>query len=398
MQINLNGQKFNSYETSPAHIVVFESDEAKVDIELGGVVKSVRPLGLNISPCNKFTVDTGSKVIVEFEDEKPLFLFTYLKENANPEDYTYYYGSGEHYVDELHLKAGESIYVAAGAVLKMHLRADGADNIKVAGRGIIDTSEIGSKKRRQLRFIQCNNLSVSDITLVGAIDWTLVPIKCNNVNIQGVNVVSWEVNGDGIDIVGCRDVVVKNCFLHCADDCLCVKANDYDDDRGCNNVENVRFEKCILWNTRPGNAMEVGFETRCEEIKNIVFSDIDVLHCVYESWESGGVFTIHNGDRAKISNVTYENIRVENAEQKLFDFKVLQSRYSKDADRGFIENINIRDIYVYGEMPPSIMRGCDNQHGVKNVRISGLYDNGKKVENILSAHIIAESGSEVMFE
>lgn len=396
--INLNGQNIKTYETECASVVVYESEESRVQVKLGGSVKSVRPLGLGISPCSEFTVDAGSKVIVEFEDKKPLFLFTYLKEEVNPENYTYYYGSGEHYVDELHLKDGESMYIAAGAVLKMHIRADKADNVRIAGRGIIDTSEIGSKKRRQVRFIECKNVSVSDITLVGAIDWALVPIKCEDVCVSGVNVVSWEVNGDGIDVVGCKNVHVSDSFFHCADDCLCVKANDYDDDRGCCNCEDVKFERCILWNTRPGNAMEVGFETRCEEIQNITFSDIDVLHCVHEGWESGGVFTIHNGDRAKIHNITYENIRVENAEQKLFDFKVLLSRYSKDAERGFIEDINIRDIFVYGEMPPSIMRGSDNQHGVKNVRISGLYDNGKKVENKLSAHIITESGSEIIFE
>jgi hypothetical protein len=37
----------------------------------------------------------------------------------------------------------------------------------------------------------------------------------------------------------------------------------------------------------------------------------------------GGVFTIHNGDRACISRVLYEDIRVEHFYDKLVDFRIM---------------------------------------------------------------------------
>lgn len=400
MIISLNNENFITYETPCAYLAILETaeDSVRVLIDEQYKVLSVRPLGLKISACNDFSVLTGKKAIGEFQSGKPLFIFTYKKEKVNKADYTYYFTKGEHNLKDIVLNAGESVYLEAGAVLKAHISADNANGIKICGRGIIDTTEIGSKKHRMIKLIECDNLVVSDVTLVGAIDWSLVPIHCENVSVSGINIITWEVNGDGIDIVGCKDVLVMDSFMYCADDCIAVKATDYDDERGCNNCENIRIERCIFWNTRPGNAMEIGFETRCDEIKNIAFCDCDVLHCEFEGWESGGVFTIHNGDRAVIHNVKYENIRVENAMQKLFDFKVLNSRYSKDLERGFIKDIEVLNIKVYGEhLPPSIFRGTDNQHGVKNVRIKGLHHNDNEVNSLLSARFITESGSGVTF-
>jgi hypothetical protein len=46
---------------------------------------------------------------------------------------------------------------------------------------------------------------------------------------------------------------------------------------------------------------------KSDSIKNIRFKNIDVLCC----HGHGGVFTIHNGDRAVIEDILYEDIRVE---------------------------------------------------------------------------------------
>ena len=399
--LKINNQSVEIYKTPGSYIAVFESDcnIAEVEISADLKVKSVRPLSLNITACNCFCVETGKKVVVELDGSQPLFIFTYKKQIVNKNDYTYYFAKGVHtFKNDIVLNKGESIYLELGAILKAHIFADNANDVRIEGRGIIDTSEIGAKKHRMIKLIECDNFLIKDVTFLGAIDWTLVPIKCNGGEINGANIVTWEVNGDGIDVVGCKSISVSNCFIYATDDCVSIKATDYDDIRGCNNCENIRIEKSVFWNTKPGNAVEIGFETRCDEIKNITFFDCDVVHCEFESWESGGVFTIHNGDRAKISNITYENFRVENAEQKIFDFKVLFSRYSKDKTRGFISDILIKNIYVYGdELPPSIMRGTDNTRGIKNVVIDGLYHNDKKKNSLLSAHIITESGSSVEF-
>jgi hypothetical protein len=61
-------------------------------------------------------------------------------------------------------------------------------------------------------------------------------------------------------------------------------------------------------------------------MKNIAFRDCDVIHC-----DDGAVMSIHNGDRSVVTDVIFEDIRVEDARQKLFDLAVFLSQYSVDS-------------------------------------------------------------------
>jgi len=79
-----------------------------------------------------------------------------------------------------------------------------------------------------------------------------------------------------------------------------------------------------------GQAMEIGHELRTASVRDIRFRDCDVL-AVHGH---GGVFGIHNADRATVSDVLYENIRVEHHYEKLVDFRIVKSRWSKDDQRG----------------------------------------------------------------
>ena len=114
----------------------------------------------------------------------------------------------------------------------------------------------------------------------------------------------------------------------------------------------------IYWNTEFGNALEIGYETRCDEISDVVFRNCEVVHCEYEGNQSGGVLTIHNADRAWIHDIYYENIRIEDAQEKFIDIKTLDSKYSRDRSRGMIQDIHFKNIEITGEnFPVSIVRG-----------------------------------------
>ena len=41
----------------------------------------------------------------------------------------------------------------------------------------------------------------------------MIPVACKNVLIEDVNVLGKVITGDGIDIVGCENVVLRNCFM-----------------------------------------------------------------------------------------------------------------------------------------------------------------------------------------
>ncbi len=72
------------------------------------------------------------------------------------------------------------------------------------------------------------------------------------------------------------------------------------------------------------------------------------------------MLTIHNADRAHIHDIVYEDIRVEDAQEKFVDIKVLDSKYSLDRKRGSVENIYFLNVEILnGNFPVSIIRGFD---------------------------------------
>jgi polygalacturonase len=151
------------------------------------------------------------------------------------------------------------------------------------------------------------------------------------------------VSSDGIDVVGSQDVLIEGCFLRNNDDCIAVKSTNHSARRHSKysdwrrDVRGVEVRGCVFLNARAGNVMEIGFELQADSISDITFRDIDVL-CGHGE---GGVFTIHNGDHATVSRIVWEDIRVEHFYDKLVDFRILNSRWSGDDERGQIRDVRL---------------------------------------------------------
>ena len=83
------------------------------------------------------------------------------------------------------------------------------------------------------------------------------------------------------------------------------------------------------------------------------FEDCDIIHCQYEG-KHGVVrrFSIHQADGGHVHDIHYKNIRVEQAEQKLFDIKVLLCKYTEQLAKGEINDIYFDNIQVLnGDIP-----------------------------------------------
>ena len=252
-----------------------------------------------------------------------------------------------------------------------------------------------------IRMVFCDDVKIQGITTVDGGSWHLVPGACRNVEIEDVNIMSRVCTGDGIDIVGCEDVTMRNSFIRASDDCVCIKAASYPDPAANRNVKNILVEHCVLWNAEPGNAVEIGYEVRCDEISNITFRDLDIVHCEYEGNQSGGVLTIHNADRAHIHDIVYEDIRVEDAQEKFVDIKVLDSKYSLDRKRGSVENIYFRNVEILnGNFPVSIIRGFEMHTEMsrpRNIYFDNVVVLGKKVESPSDLHMVVELSDDILF-
>ena len=416
-QVKVNGKEQRVYHTEFFDFVSFleENEKAEVEISVNEPFQKavIRPTASQIpfeEDGNKISISlpAGKRVTLELDDklESPLYILP-GKYVQKPENATYVFESGKAYnVGCLQLKSDETVYIEYGAVVSGRIYSRMADRVRVLGNGILyggnwhAWDENGAEQL--IVPVLGEDIEIRGITLLDGGSWHIVPTACKNVLIEDVNVLGKVITGDGIDIVGSENVVVRNCFVRANDDCISIKAEEFQDPSGCADVKNILVEDCIFWNAEFGNTLEIGYETRCDEISDVVFRNCDVVHCQYEGNQSGGVLTIHNADRAHVHNIVYENIRIEDAQEKFIDIKTLDSKYSRDRERGMVNDILFRNIEITGGgFPVSIIRGFEMKNEVcrpHDFYFDNVVIHGKKMMSPGELHMVVELSNELKFQ
>jgi len=391
-ELEVNGKKVFVYNTKSAALAYF-SFSGKVDVKvtfLSSVYDfDIRPKSRHIigeARRNEihFSLDKPANLSVEINKniKRPLFIFANPLEGKIPDkssgNVIFFEGGKTHTPGIVTVKSNQVVYIAGGAVVKGSFKTDKGENIKIMGRGIIDNSMYQSQEARPIEINESKNVLLEGFIITEAKHWCCASFASNNITYRNIKIVSDNDVDDGIDIVGSQNVLVDNCFIKTKDDCIAIKAGVkyFTKFESGFNVDNIVIQNSVMWNGVWGNGLEIGFETRADTIKNITFKNCDLIHV--EGPE--GTFTIHNGDRALVKNVLYENIRVEDSKGWLIDFKILKSRYSKDTIRGKIENIRFKNIFVEGEhYPSSQLLGFNDSANIRNVVIEDFYIHGKKI-------------------
>ena len=249
-----------------------------------------------------------------------------------------YYGPGEHDAGLITLRSNQTLYLDEGAVVYACVEAIDADNIRILGHGILDNSknveEIlfeasvenndsavnNAYRRHTIQPEYCNGVTIDGITIRDSLVYNVRPVGCNDLHISNVKIIGcWRYNSDGIDMHNCVDVEIHNCFLRTFDDSICVKGFDcyyegdveaavkaamYRNGKAYDVFKNVSVHDCVIWNDW-GKCLEIGAETRAEEICNVTFERCDIIHL------SGPALDCMNVDYADVHDVTWRDIRVE---------------------------------------------------------------------------------------
>lgn len=145
--------------------------------------------------------------------------------------------------------------------------AEGCVNISLCGPGEIDgrgtqdnfpggETQHGTPGRPFLiRMVDCKGVHINGITLRDAACWMENYFNCENVLIEDLTVRNQaNYNNDGIDIDGCRNVIIRRCDVQSGDDALCFKGAS---EMPC---YNVLIEDCRLYSSC--NALKVGTDTQ----------------------------------------------------------------------------------------------------------------------------------------
>jgi hypothetical protein len=392
-KVRVNDRESFVYNNRVAAFTSFVLDgETTIEVQFFGKIYDldIRPKSLNIIPRIEdgkiiFTLSKPCNISVEINKnlKRPLFVFANPVETDIPSpgdaNVHYFEGGKIHQAGRITLKDNDIVFIEGGAIVKGSLFLDSIKNVRIFGHGILDGECVyGKGQERMIEINRCDNVLVEGIIINDSRHWTAPCNKSKNITYRNIKIVSGNDWDDGIDVVSSQHVLVDGCFIRTKDDCIAIKAgvDYYTDFFNQLPTKDVQVINSVLWNAEWGNGLEIGFETRADSIKDIVFRNNDLIHV--EGPE--GTFTIHNGDRAVVENVLYENIRVEDSRGILVDFKILDSQYSKDKEKGQIKNITFRNISVEGEMfPPSLFLGYDNLHTIDKVIFENFRVFGKVI-------------------
>ena len=439
-RVEVNGQRVFVQDTPVAPFASFDFDgEVRIRIMAAKQPQrvEVRPLSRRVAPSVRdgvieFPLTTPGQFSVELDGDlkRPLFLFANPPETevspTAPSGFHRFAGGKVHEPGIIEVKSGETVYLAPGAVVRGAVRARNAKNIRILGRGVLDGGRnrelLGGQQVHLIDLQECEDVTIDGLTLINSLTWQIVPVACSNVTIRNVKIVSGNNSDDGIDVVRSRHVTIERCFIRTKDDCIAVKTMS--DPPSKIGTENLRVSDCVFWNAEWGNALEIGFELRASEVRNLEFRDSDIIHV-----ERGATFSIHNGDSATVSKVRFENIRVEDSRDKLVDLAIFLSQYSTDRPpgpreqykfdrrwdgvlslnsqerrehapfRGHIRDVVFKDIHVVGgPHPRSLLHGWDAEHAVENIVFDGLWIHDKKITSAPMGNFSLEHANHVTFK
>ena len=103
--------------------------------------------------------------------------------------------------------------------------------------------------------ISCENVLLKGVTFTNSPNWTLHPLYCKNVTVDGCLVKNPKEaqNSDGIDVESCENVIIKNCTFDVGDDAICMKAGKGREARKKKApTKNVEVRNCTVYHGHGG--------------------------------------------------------------------------------------------------------------------------------------------------
>lgn len=199
------------------------------------------------------------------------------------------------------------------------------ENMTAPGK-YIDMIELRQDYRKQLRFADkskygspiilksCKNITAHNFVIENSASWSFRLDNCENIDIHDFAIYNNRnvANADGIDLCGSSNVKINHCFISTADDGIVIKNAIW---LGCKGeMKNIEIEGCEIISRT--NSIKIGTETTFD-IKNIRIKNCRFLLPDLYPYTVSGI-AIESADGSKISNVTAENITVNNCSCPIF--------------------------------------------------------------------------------
>jgi polygalacturonase len=190
-----------------------------------------------------------------------------------------------------------------------------------------------TNRPQNIYFRECTNVTITDITLRDPASWNQTYDQCKNLYVDNISVDSksyW--NNDGIDVVDCDGVVIKNSYFDAADDVLCFKSHD-----PTHLCQNVVVDNCV--GRSSANGLKFGTVSR-GGFRNFKVTNLTI----FDTFRSAITFAAVDG--GEIENIVIDGVRSINTGNVIY--LRIGDRWSK-GKKPFMKNITISN--VYAEVP-----------------------------------------------
>ncbi len=382
--VKINSIEKRVYRADRCDFVQAVSDDTvKIEVICKSDIKTavLKPLSMGKVPAVSdntvtFEAKSGDKLclVINGDKKRPLFV-SVSPRIERPEDNgntLYFEGEKDYNTGIIELSDNQTVYIGEGTVINGGLRAENKKNIRIIGHGIIKNLT----KSCVTEFKYCDGIYIEGITAVGYGAWHNNWRHCTNIDVNDYKIYGGEIYSDGIDLVACSDAHLKNIMICNNDDGICVKLSG-------GKAENIVSEDCVIWSGERGNSTEIGYELEGDYVRNVVFKNIDVINRgTRESKFRRSAISIHNAGSAKVYDVVYDNIRIEETEENLFHIERIEECPWGEC-RGSIENIRLENIsYLDTKKAPINIINNAKVKGKLDISFKNLVCGGKRIETV----------------
>lgn len=163
--------------------------------------------------------------------------------------------------------------------------------VSIEGRGTVDgqgspwwkwfrEKSIQYPRPRLISFTDCDKVLLSGFTAQNSPSWTINPVRCSNVHIQGLSVYNPpdSPNTDGINPDSCRAVRISDCWVSVGDDCITIKSGtEHEAGHLHAPCEDITVSNCVLERGHGGVVIgsEMSGGVRHVAISNCIFKGTD---------------------------------------------------------------------------------------------------------------------------
>lgn len=382
------------------------------------------PEGKIIDITQRYCVDNTGKMDETKRIQKAL-------DDISGKNVTLYFPDGVYSTSMLRIKSNSNIHFARGARLlantksfEPYLDNDGsglnrfiyicdAKNINITGlggfdgngtyfRGVANPQGSSGKASMRLIFIvNSQNIMFEGILLKDAARWNTHIVGSSNIFFRNCKLMNNPnpnpnlTNFDGWDIDASQSVIIENCFGWAGDDNVAIKCVGTGSPKVIEDIEDIIVRDCVFLTKK--SSLKIGTETRCRNMKNIVFENIDVI-------ESDRAMAVDVQDQAVVNGVLYKSIRVEyyypDAQKRGININ-LSKRNPTQTYVGKILNVRFEDCSFEKAFPngfkiyrdPACTSVADVDVTFKNIKVAG-----NTINSISSTYFDSKSNCSVKFE